>query len=89
MDIPAGTRFEPTDYVDITDVFELKKKALSKHKSQKVWMSKVAEINDFIKNMEIQAAFRGIQYQCRYAEAFIAVNKYPRAVVKNLLPQYL
>src|SRR5450830_932418 len=31
MDIPAGVGFEPTDYVDITDVFHKKKEALLKH----------------------------------------------------------
>lgn len=90
MDIPAGIRFEPTDYVDITDVFHKKKEALSKHKSQTAWMTKLgAGSGEITRNMEIQAAFRGVQYQCQYAEVFIFLNKYPRTVSKNLLPQYL
>jgi len=89
MDILAGVGFEPTDYVDITDVFDKKKEALLKHKSQMTWMAKVGASEEFIKDMEIQAAFRGIQCQCRYAEAFVFVNKYPRAVKRDLLPQYV
>lgn len=89
MDIPGGFGFEPTDYVDISDVIELKRKTLLKHKSQKAWMSKLGAGEDFIKNIEIQSAFRGMQFQCQYAEAFIFLNRYPRAVSKNLLPQYL
>lgn len=89
MDIPAGVGFDPTDYVDITEVFELKKKALLKHKSQKAWMSELKTGESFVKNMEIQSAFRGLQFQCKYAEAFICMDKYPRAVPRKLLPQYL
>jgi LmbE family N-acetylglucosaminyl deacetylase len=90
MDIPAGIGFEPTDYVDITDVFHKKKEALLKHKSQAAWMTKLGAVSEeFTRNMEIQSLFRGIQCQCQYAEAFIFLNKYPRAVSKNLLPQYL
>ena len=86
IDIPGGIGFEPTDYVDITEEFKLKKKALSKHESQMVWMEKLGASKGFAKNMEIQSAFRGIQFQCEYAEAFISLNKYPRAVNRVLLP---
>ncbi|MCL4385343.1 MAG: PIG-L family deacetylase [Cyanobacteria bacterium] len=89
MDIPAGVGFEPTDYVNITEVFELKIKALSKHKSQQVYMTSLGAGKYFSKNVEIQSAFRGLQFQCEYAEAFINMNKYPRAMNKKLLPQYL
>ena len=89
MDIPGGVEFEPTDYVDITDVFKLKVKALKKHESQKVMMAKIGKTRNFIENMAIMSAFRGLQNQCKFAEAFIAINKYPRAFNKNLLPQYL
>lgn len=89
MDIVGGIGFEPTDFVDISDVFYKKKEALQKHKSQMAWMSSIGASNEFIRNMEIQAAFRGIQCQCEYAEAFVFLNKYPRTVKRNLLPQYL
>lgn len=89
IDAEACVGFEPTDYVDITEVFELKKEALLKHKSQAAWMTRLGATDDFTRNMEIRAALRGMQYQCKYAEAFIFVNKYPRAVHGNLLPDYL
>ena len=86
MDIPAGIGFEPSESVDITEVFELKKKALLKHKSQMAWMKQLKTGEDFVKNMEIQTTFRGLQHQCKYAEAFIGINKYPRAIPKSFLP---
>ena len=86
IDIPAGVGFEPLEYVDITEVFEIKKEALLKHKSQMDWMKQLKTGGDFVKNMETQAAFRGLQHQCTYAEAFIGMNKYPRAIPESLLP---
>ncbi len=79
----------PSDYVNITDIMDIKKKALLKHRSQKANMARMGTATDILRNLEIQAALRGMQNQCMYAEAFIFVNKYPRAKEKNLLPQYL
>lgn len=89
MDVLSGGEFIPTDYVDISDVMDIKKEALLKHESQKANMKRMGTAPDILRNLEIQAAFRGMQNQCMYAEAFIFVNKYPRAKEKNLLPQYL
>ncbi|MCL4377155.1 MAG: PIG-L family deacetylase [Actinobacteria bacterium] len=86
MDFTGGFGFDPTDYVDISNLFDKKKEALEKHTSQTAWMSKMGVCNNFAYTMQIQAAFRGIQYQCLYAEGFIFFNRFGRVVKKNLLP---
>lgn len=88
MDTVSGIGFEPEEYVDITDVFEIKKKALLAHKSQDTWLREHSKI-DYIDLMEAQAKIRGYQAGVKYAEAFKGVKAWPRGIVKSLLPQYL
>ena len=88
MDTITGIGFEPEEYVDITDVFELKKEALLAHKSQYLFLKELAGI-DYVDLMETQAKLRGYQCGVKYAEAFIGVKAWPRGIVKQLLPQYL
>ncbi len=88
MDTVTGIGFEPDEYVDITDVFEIKKKALLAHKSQYTWLKEHSKI-DYIDMMEAQAKIRGYQVGVKYAEAFKGVKAWPRGIVKSLLPQYL
>lgn len=62
--------FHPTDFVDITPVIETKWQSSFIHKSQK--------IEDIYANshgnMEI---FRGMEYNCKYAEAFVQHQQSP------------
>lgn len=85
MDTVVGIGFNPEEYVDITDVFETKKKALLSHKSQYTWLKEHSKV-DYADMMEIQAKFRGYQAGVKYAEAFIGVKAWPRGIVKSLLP---
>lgn len=55
-------------YVNITDSFNVKIQASMCHKSQIVKYNKVGL--NVESNLEILAKFRGIQAQCKYAEAF-------------------
>lgn len=64
-----GIGFVPEMYVDITDEFEDKLKALACHKSQFPWMA-VFGNKEFGESARIRAAFYGLQYGCRYAECF-------------------
>ena len=80
--------FEPEEFVDISDVIELKKEALLAHKSQYVWLKEHSKI-DYIDMMMTQSKLRGYQAGVEYAEAFIGVKTYPRVLSKSLLPQYL
>lgn len=88
MDAPGEVNFIPTEFVDITDVMELKKEALSKHKSQFAWMKSLAA-GDLLDNSEVVARFRGFQCGVKYAEAFEPKNTFTRGRVKSMLPQYI
>ena len=60
-------------YVDITDSFKSKILASSCHKSQMVkYKSHGFDVEE---NLEILGRFRGIQAQCKYAEAFQTVKQ--------------
>ncbi len=85
MDTGVGIGFNPEEYVDITEVFEIKKKALLAHKSQYVWLKEHSKV-DYVDMMETQAKFRGYQAGVKYAEAFIGVKAWPRGIVRSLLP---
>lgn len=69
-DIPAGLHFDPQVWVDISEYMELKMEALACHKSQIAWMEEF--IDDFMDSMRVQSRFRGYQYDCKYAEGFVA-----------------
>jgi len=88
MDTIVCKNFDPEEYVDITDVFEIKKKALISHESQHGWLSTHSGVN-YIDMMETQCRLRGYQAGVKYAEGFIGVKTYPRVISKSLLPQYL
>lgn len=88
MDTICCKGFEPEEFVDISDVIELKKEAVLVHKSQYTWLKEWANI-DYIDMMMTQAKLRGYQAGVKYAEAFIGVKTYPRVISRSLLPQYL
>ena len=66
--------FAPTDYVDITSVVEQKYQACLVHKSQRVteWYT------DSHGKME---AFRGLEFGCDYAEAFVRQAQSPEVTL--------
>ena len=63
--------FHPTDYRDITPVVQKKHEACFVHKSQKI---KEETYPEFHEKMEI---FRGLEYGCEYAEAFVHHERSP------------
>ena len=85
MDTPASLGFEPTDYVDITDYIETKKKMFLCHQSQFPWIEghHKAKPTDML---ETVAKFRGLQCGVPYAEAFRRLNVWGRIKVDKLLP---
>jgi len=60
-------------YVDITDSFDKKIEAANCHKSQ--MLKYKAHGFDVENNLRVLAEFRGIQAQCKYAEAFQIIKK--------------
>ena len=85
MDTVAGTGFIPTEYVDISDVIDLKLEALSCHRSQLQWMLKHDHI-DFLEFTRTCSRVRGFQSGVQYAEGFRPNHNYLRMTTKRLLP---
>ena len=85
-----GMGFIPTDYVDITDHFETKKKMFLCHESQKAWMADnyagYSLEDTFTEGMITTARYRGMQCGVKYAEAFVRCNDAYRMTAGSLLP---
>ena len=77
MDTVAGVGFEPTDYVDITDFLETKKKMFLAHESQHKWLESHHKIDD-LEMLETMSKFRGLQCGVKYAEAFRRLSVWGR-----------
>lgn len=85
MDTICGIGFEPKEYVDISDFFEIKIEMMKKHKSQLNFINDISGI-DFLDMIEICSRFRGYQCNTKYAEGFIECAAWPRGATKRLLP---
>ena len=85
MDNLAGMNFQPTEYVDITDEFELKLQMLNCHESQMKWMKDHDHIDfeDFVRTC---SKFRGLQCGAPYAEAFTQAYVWPKVLPQRMLP---
>ncbi len=84
-DTIGGIDFFPTDFVDITEAFDRKKKMLLQHKSQREFIKGHHEL-DQITLIEIMARFRGLQCSVQYAEGFRPFRAWPRLAAERLLP---
>jgi LmbE family N-acetylglucosaminyl deacetylase len=62
-----GINFEPVEYVDITDTYEIKKKMLGCHASQLKEYDEHEDV-DYFDMIYIQSRFRGMQCGVMYAE---------------------
>ncbi len=85
MDTVAGISFEPEQYVDISESFELKRKMLACHQSQGGWLEAQYGMT-YIEFMEHVSRFRGLQCGVRYAECFQSSPTFPRWCKPSLLP---
>lgn len=80
FDTYAGVGPMPTAFVDITEQFEVKKKALLCHKSQ------ISPDTSWDEMIEVQSRFRGMQYNVKYAEAFTGFQLFESMSDYKLLP---
>ncbi len=85
MDTLAGLNFIPTEYVDITDVMDIKMNMLAKHQSQLKWMNDHDGI-DFNEFVQSCARYRGLQSGVKYAEGFTQCLAWPKVKTKRYLP---
>lgn len=86
MEPAKGIDFLPTEYVDITDVFDVKKKLFLQHKSQVAYLPKVSSGESPLNWMEIIARFRGFQVGVEYAEGFTQLMIAGGVTAERLLP---
>lgn len=84
-DAAAGLEFQPTHYVDITDVFDRKCELIRYHASQMINMEKFGGW-DLITFSDIMGKFRGLQCGVKYAEGFRPALAWPRVRPGHLLP---
>lgn len=84
-----GLEFIPTDYVDITDFFDIKMQMLNCHKSQRQWLQdnlQTGASDDSFDSVRITAMYRGMQVGVKYAEAFRRERAAHRMTCERLLP---
>jgi LmbE family N-acetylglucosaminyl deacetylase len=80
-----GLNFTPDEYVDITDTIDTKKEMLSKHESQLSAMREILKA-DLIGIVEINALYRGLQCNVKYAEGFKKADSFLMTSSQKLLP---
>jgi LmbE family N-acetylglucosaminyl deacetylase len=85
MDTLAGVGFNPTEYVDISDVLDRKLAALAAHRSQLDWLREHDGV-DIVEQTRVLSALRGFQSGVRYAEGFTPALTWLRARTYRLLP---
>ena len=85
MDTLAGVNFNPTEFVDISDVVDKKIEMLNCHESQIVWMRDHDHI-DFPDMGKTCSRYRGYQCGADYAEGFRQCQVYLKGTTKRLLP---
>jgi LmbE family N-acetylglucosaminyl deacetylase len=89
MDNPVGLGFDPEAYVDISNVFDIKRSMLLKHQSQDTWMRAAYGDHTSIADMMTQnVQLRGSAAGVRYAEGFREVKTFPRTGSFALLPGF-
>ena len=84
-DSVGGIGFQPTEYVDITETFAMKREMLSKHQSQVKWLADHDHI-DVMVQLELSAKQRGFQCGVAFAEGFRPEFVFPRMRTYRMLP---
>jgi LmbE family N-acetylglucosaminyl deacetylase len=84
-DTIAGLGFLPTEYVDVTEVIDVKAVMLAAHETQLAWLRDHDGV-DIVEEMKTAARYRGQQCGVRYAEGFRACTTWLRGTTARLLP---
>jgi LmbE family N-acetylglucosaminyl deacetylase len=85
FDTLTGASFQPTEFVEITDTFEIKKAMLACHASQINWLREHDNI-DVLEFITVMARSRGLQSGVPYAEGFRAEYAWGRNRPYRVLP---
>jgi LmbE family N-acetylglucosaminyl deacetylase len=85
METVMGVGFQPTEYVDVTDVIDTKVSMLEAHESQLTWLRDHDGV-DIVEQMKTTTRFRGQQCGADYAEGFVQCQRWLRGTTRRLLP---
>jgi N-acetylglucosamine malate deacetylase 1 len=85
MDTLAGLGFAPTEFVDVSDVIDVKASMLEAHDSQLTWLREHDGV-DVVEDMRTLARLRGMQCGVAYAEGFVPCLRWLRPRPHRLLP---
>ena len=83
-DTLMGINFQPNYYVDITDHYESKRRAVLKHKTQKP--------KRFVELFKLMNSYRAAQCNAPigvFAEAYSFTSSFPFSDIRNILPSPL
>lgn len=65
-----GQEIKSDIYVDISSTIEIKEKMLCCHKSQRDWLLKISNVDEYVTMMKDYSKKKGGEINCRYAEGF-------------------
>jgi N-acetylglucosamine malate deacetylase 1 len=85
MDTLMGLGFQPTEYVDVSDVIDTKAAMLEAHETQLAWLRDHDGV-DVVEQMKTATRFRGLQCGAQYAEGFSPCLTWLRGTTRRLLP---
>jgi N-acetylglucosamine malate deacetylase 1 len=85
MDTVMGVGFQPTEYVDVSGVIDVKVSMLEAHVSQLTWLRDHDNV-DIVEQMKAATRLRGLQCGVQYAEGFVPCMTWLRARPCRLLP---
>lgn len=89
MDTIGGLHFDPAEYVDVSDVMDVKIEMLSAHESQVGYHQDNdpdKPLMNLVDNMKALTRLRGVQCGVAWAEGFIQCTTWARPVPHRLLP---
>lgn len=94
MDSELGINFLPEEYVDISEVWDIKIQMLLQHRSQHMpgntydpeFVLPPAEQNELVRATRIMSEFRGLACGAKYAEGFRWWRAANRIVARRMLP---
>jgi LmbE family N-acetylglucosaminyl deacetylase len=85
MDTLMGLGFQPSEYVDVSDVIDTKAAMLAAHETQLTWLRDHDGV-DVVEQMKAATRFRGLQCGVQYAEGFTPCLTWLRGTTRRLLP---